>query len=318
MARYAINVPLNGRPLAEQRDWIERAHDLGYSDLWSSESVVTDGFTPIAAAAAWNPSVRVGAAIVPVYSRGPGILAMTAAGMADLAPGRFVLGLGSSSPMIVENWNGGELTKPYQRVRDTLRFLKRALAGERVDEAFETFAVKRFRLLVVPKEPPKIFIAALREQMCRLAGREADGAILNQLSPEDAKRLSGVVKQAGPDTEIAARITVIPTEDLAMARELGRRALGPYLGVPSYAEHQRACGRSELLGRAWELLAAGDLKGGTAAIPDEVVDAVTVMGRPEECREQVLEFIEAGVETPILSLHPTGQDEAQILRRMAP
>ena len=318
MARYAINVPLNGLPLSEQRDWISRVHDLGYTDLWSSESVVTDGFTPIAAAAAWNDRVRVGCAIVPVYTRGPALLAMTAAGMADLAPGRFVLGLGSSSPVIVERWNDGALVHPYQRVRDTLRFLRRALAGERIDEAFETFEVRSFRLLVPPKERPRIHIAALREQMCRLAGREADGAILNQLSPSDAKRLSAIVKEAGPDTEIAARLTVVPSDDRDFARECGRRALGPYLNVPAYAAHQKACGRGHLLERSWELFAQGDLKGGTAAIPDEMVDAVTVMGSPEACRDRILEYVEAGIECPILSLHPTGQDEVALLQRMSP
>jgi alkanesulfonate monooxygenase SsuD/methylene tetrahydromethanopterin reductase-like flavin-dependent oxidoreductase (luciferase family) len=77
VARIAIDIPLPSGPLVAQRDWIERAHDMGYSDLWSSESVVMDDFTPLAAAAAWNEEVRLGTASVPVYTRGPGLLAMT-------------------------------------------------------------------------------------------------------------------------------------------------------------------------------------------------------------------------------------------------
>ena len=144
MSRWGLTIPLPGLRLAEQRELIGSLPDLGYTDLWSAETTGNDAFTPLALAAQWAPELRLGTAIVPVYTRGPGLLAMSAATIADLAPGRFVLGIGSSSPAIVERWNATPFTEPMTRTAETLEFLRRALAGEKVTERYETFAVERF------------------------------------------------------------------------------------------------------------------------------------------------------------------------------
>jgi alkanesulfonate monooxygenase SsuD/methylene tetrahydromethanopterin reductase-like flavin-dependent oxidoreductase (luciferase family) len=146
--------------------------DRGYTDFWSAESGGADAFTPLVLAAQWAPRARVGTAVVPVYTRGPATLASCAAGLAEAAPGRAVLGLGSSSQVIVEQWNATPFETPYARVRDTLRFLSRALAGEKISEEFETFTVKGFRLGRLPAVPPTLMVAALRKGMLGLAGRE--------------------------------------------------------------------------------------------------------------------------------------------------
>ena len=128
--------------------------------------------------------MRLGIAIIPVYTHGPALLASQVLAMAHAAPGRFALGIGTSSNVIVERWNGIPFEKPYQRARDTLRFLRQALTGEKVTEQYETFEIKGFRLErgLAPAETPPILLAALRPGMLRLAGREADGAIINWLS----------------------------------------------------------------------------------------------------------------------------------------
>ena len=146
MKRYGMTIPLDRVPLHAQRAWIEELQDLGYTDLWTSEAGSFDGFTPLALASTWAPSMRLGCAIFPAYTRGPGLLAMSVASLAQAAPGRFVMGVGSSSNVIVENWNGIPFDKPYQRTRDTVKFLRKALTGERVTEEYETFSVKNFRL----------------------------------------------------------------------------------------------------------------------------------------------------------------------------
>src|SRR6059058_2154767 len=97
MQRYGITIPLTGVPMADQREWIAEIEDLGYTDLWSSEVDGVDAFTPLVLAAQWAPSLRLGTAIVPVYTRGPALLAQSTAAMGTVAPGRFVLGIGSSS-----------------------------------------------------------------------------------------------------------------------------------------------------------------------------------------------------------------------------
>src|SRR5207253_8956473 len=152
--------------------------------------------------------------------------------MCQAAPGRFALGIGTSSNVIVERWNGLTFDKPYQRVRDTIRFLRAALTGEKVTEEYETFAVNGFRLgIPVPEQPP-ILVAALRQGMLRLAGRAGDGAIVNWLSADDVKT---VAPHVGADKEIAARIFVFPVDDPGLARSVGKRAIASYLTVPVYA-----------------------------------------------------------------------------------
>ena len=146
MARYGITIPYDRAPLGEQRELIEEIAALGYTDVWSAEASATDGFVPLAMASAWVPELRLGTAIVPSFTRGPATLAMSVATMAEVAPGRFQFGLGTSSDVIVERWNGIPFTEPYKRNRDMVRFLKAALAGEKVTEDYDTFSVKGFRL----------------------------------------------------------------------------------------------------------------------------------------------------------------------------
>src|SRR5215207_3461633 len=185
MQRYGMTIPFDGVPLHAQRDWVVELADLGYTDVWSAEAGGADAFTPLALASAWAPSLRLGTAIVPAFTRGAATIAQSAAALADAAPGRFVLGVGSSSEVIVRGWNGMPFDRPYARVRDVVRFLRVALTGAKVSKAYETFTVDGFRLLQVPEIAPKIVVAALRPGMLRLAGREADGAILNWLGADD-------------------------------------------------------------------------------------------------------------------------------------
>src|SRR5437764_2965144 len=149
----------DGLPLHEQRSWFEGFADLGYTDVWSSEAGGTDAFTPLALASAWAPSLRLGSAIVPAFTRGPGLMAMSVATMAEAAPGRFALGLGTSSDVIVEAWNDIPFDETYKRTRDLVRFLRLAMAGEKVNEEFETFRVRGFRLGRRLPEPPPILAA---------------------------------------------------------------------------------------------------------------------------------------------------------------
>ena len=221
-ARWGITLPLRGMPLPDQREIVSALPDLGYTDVWSAEMNGWDAFTPLALVAHWSSRLRLGTAIAGIYTRGPALLAMNAATLATLAPGRFVLGIGVSSAVIVEQWNGIPLAKPYQRSRDTLRFLRAALAGEKVTEEYETFSVQGFRLEQAPEPPPALALAALRPGMVALAASLADGAITNWLSPGD---VAAVRAAAGPDCELIARVFVCPTTDPEAARAIGRRLL---------------------------------------------------------------------------------------------
>jgi alkanesulfonate monooxygenase SsuD/methylene tetrahydromethanopterin reductase-like flavin-dependent oxidoreductase (luciferase family) len=153
--RYGVTVPLPG-PLHSHQAPLRELADLGYTDLWSAETDGADGMTPLIMAAAWEPRLRLGTAILPAFTRTPALMAQTAASLADAAPGRAAIGIGSSSNVIVERWNGVPFVQPYQRVRDTVRFLRAALTGEKVTETYETFAVNGFRLALRPEIAPSL------------------------------------------------------------------------------------------------------------------------------------------------------------------
>src|SRR3954470_21153838 len=234
MQRYGMTIPLDGTPFHAQREAIEELADLGYTDVWSAEAMGGDGFTPLTLASVWAPSLRLGTAIIPVFTRGAACLAQCAASLADAAPGRFVLGIGTSSDVIVERWNGIAFDEPYKKMRDTVRFLKAAFAGEKIRHDYDTFSVKGFRLGVRLEQPPPILVAALRQGMLELAGREADGAIVNWLSAEDVATVAPIVRkfgtnEDGSDKEIVARVFVAPTEDREVALTVGRYAIAAYL-----------------------------------------------------------------------------------------
>ena len=315
MERFGITVPFDDVPLGEHPAWYERLEDLGYTDVWTGEANGADGFTPLAVAAVSSARLRLGTAVVPVYTRGPGLLAMQAATMAELAPGRFALGVGSSSDVIVERWNAMPFTDPYARVRDTVRFLRLALTGDKVDAEYETFAVHGFRLARPPSEPPPVYVAALRPGMLRLAGREADGAVINWLSADDVAK---VAPEVGPGKEIVARIFVCPTEDVDRARTVGRIAVAAYLNVAVYAEFHRWLGRGPLLQGMWSAWHGGDRKAALQAIPDEVVDALVLHGSAEECRAQVQRYVDNGVTVPVLAVLPGGDGLATVVERLSP
>jgi probable F420-dependent oxidoreductase len=317
MKRYGMTIPLQGVPLHAQRDWIRELADLGYTDVWSTEGPGYDAFTPLALASTWAPQLRLGTAICSVYTRGPALLASCAATLAAAAPGRVVLGVGASSDVIVEGWNGIPFEKPYARVRDSLRFLRRALAGEKVSERYESFAVRGFRLGVEMPEPPRLMTAALRPGMLRLAGRESDGAILNWLSAGDVSRVAPIVKAFGADKEIVARIFVAPNSDADAVRALARQACAAYLNVPVYAAFHEWLGRAPALAAMHEAWSAGDRKRALAAIPDSVVDELIVHGPPEACREHIARYVANGVDTPVLMLMGA-PDPRVALRALAP
>jgi probable F420-dependent oxidoreductase len=313
--RYGITVPFEGVPLHEHREWFEEAEALGYTDVWSAEAGGADAFTPLALAAAWAPKLRLGTAIVPAYTRGAATLAQTVASMAQAAPGRFALGIGTSSNVIVENWNGIRFEKPYQRVRDTIRFLRAALAGEKVTQEYETFTVKGFRLGIRVDEVPPILVAALRPGMLKLAGVEGDGAIINWLSADD---VNTVVPYVGEGKEVAARIFVMPSEDTETVRFVGKRAIAAYLNVPVYAAFHEWLGRGEVLAPMWQAWKAGDREAATAAIPDSLVDELIVHGSAADCRAHLARYAANGVTTPAPAILAGPDDARRAMRDLAP
>jgi probable F420-dependent oxidoreductase len=319
--RPGMTVPLPG-PLHSHRERLVELADLGYTDVWSAESDGGDGLTPLALAAAWEPRLRLGTAILPAYTRAPALMAQSAAALADAAPGRFAIGIGSSSNVIVERWNGVPFVEPYRKVRDTVRFLRDAFSGEKVSRAYDTFEVQGFRLGIRPEQTPPILVAALREGMLRLAGREADGVIINWLGPNDVPTVTRVVRDAagGEEREVVCRVFVCPSDNAEVVRAAARFAIAAYMNVPVYAAFQAWLGRGEQLEAMWGAWKAGDRKAAVAAIPDEVVDDLVVHGTPERCRARIAEYVAQGVTTTSLAILPLDPelDHWEAVRSLAP
>ena len=321
--RYGMTVPFAG-PLHAQADRFRELADLGYTDAWTAEADVHDGLTPLALASVWAPDLRLGTAILPAFTRGPALLAQSAASLASAAPGRFVLGIGTSSNVIVERWNGIPFEEPYRRVRDTVRFLRAAFTGEKVTEAFESFDIRGFRLVDPPEQAPPMVVAALRGGMLRLAGREADGAVVNWLSPTDAGRVSAIVREAAsaagrPAPEVAARIFVCPSDDRDRVLAEAKRLVAAYVNVPVYRAFHEWLGRTDVLGEHWERWDAGDRAGSLEAMPDSVVDDLLVHGAPDQCRAAIARYVAAGITTPVLAIVPlAGVDAGLAVRDLAP
>jgi probable F420-dependent oxidoreductase len=300
--RWGLSIPARGVPLDEHPEMFRQIEALGYTDVWSVEGGVFDAFTPLALAASTS-SLRLGAGVVSTFTRGPALLANTAAAMAAAAPGRFVLGIGSSTSAIVERWNGIPFDRPFQRTVDVLRFLRAAFTGERVDGEFATFTTRGFRQ-AVPDVRPQIVVAALRERMLRLAGQEADGAMLNWVSAEDAGRLAGIVRSENPRTQIIDRIIVCPSEDQGAVYAVAKPMIASYLSVGEYRKFYEWLGHGDELSSMWNAWDAGDRAGAASAVPDPIANALCIHGSRSECLSQIGRFFDMGVTTAVLFVMP--------------
>lgn len=312
--RWALSLPVEGFSLAEHAELAREAERLGYTDAWSYEVDGVDCFAPLAVVGVAT-GMRVGTAIANVFTRGPATLAMSAAGLADIAPGRFCLGIGAGSQPIVEAWNGGAFARPATRVREMVRFLRQALAGERVVFPGETFSVDGFRLTRPPAEPVPIHVAALRPGMLRVAGEVGDGAVFNWLAAQDVPKAVGVVREAAaragrdPDAiEITARLMINldppgPAPDAAV-----RRHITAYLNVPVYRAFHEWLGRGEALGPMWEAWRQGDRKAAVAAVPERVMNDLIIRGSTDEIRAHVVRYLDAGIDTACLQF-ATGEED---------
>jgi probable F420-dependent oxidoreductase len=253
--------------------------------------------------------MRLGTAIANVFTRGPATLAMSAAGIADLAPGRFILGLGAGSQPIVESWNGGHFALPATRVREMVHVVRAALTGERVVFRGKTLSVDGFRLARPPAQPVPVYVAALRAGMLRVAGEVADGVILNWLAAADVPRVVAVVReaaaQAGRDptaVEVTARLLVNvdppgPEADVGV-----RRHVTAYLNVPVYRAYQEWLGRGPELTPMWQAWERGDRKAAVAAVPTGVMGDLILRGSMVEIRAHVQRYLDAGIDTAFLQV----------------
>lgn len=288
--RWGLTVPFAGLSLADHADLFGRAEDAGYDDLWTSETAGYDGFTPLALAAASTRRMRLATGIVNPFTRGPAVLAQHAAALADASGGRFVLGLGSSSNVIVERWNGVPFEKPLSRVRAAVEALRPVLAGDRGPGGF--------RLETPPSHPVPIVIAALRGRMLALAADLGDGAFTNFLPLSGARQVAEAF--GAPDKELACRFFCLPRPE-AEAMPTAKRMFAAYGTVPVYAAFFRWLGWGERIDPMVEAWEAGDRARALELVPDDLIREIFVFGDPGAQHARLEEFAAGGITTFVLA-----------------
>ncbi|MFZ0668342.1 MAG: LLM class F420-dependent oxidoreductase [Acidimicrobiales bacterium] len=304
--RLGVTIPF-AAPLAEHEPLIARLLDSGFTDLWTAETAGTDAFGPLLISSNWAPGAFLGTAVASLFSRGPALLAMNIATLAETAPERTIIGIGVSSKTMVEDWNDANFYRPRSRTVDTVRFLRSALRGDRIDATYDTFEVKRFQLERVPQTVPPILVAALGRRMIEAAASVADGVVLNWLSAGDVTRVKQVLdehRDEGQDAQVAARIFVCVSEDSDAVRSAAATLVARYLTVPGYAAYHRWLGRTEALFDLWHFWAAGDRAAATASIPAAVTDDLILHGTAAQCAAQIAQYVSNGVTIPIVKMLP--------------
>ncbi len=292
------------------------AEAQGYDDLWFADSSGLDALTTVAAVALNTSRCRIGTAIIPVYSRTPAVLASTAHVLHKLSAGRFILGLGSSSQPMMENWHGQAFEKPLTRVRETTELVKKMLVGDKSDYDGETVSSHGYRQLPLDAGAQPVYMAALRAKMLEAAAEFSDGVILNlfpkKALPKMMKHIEAGAARAGrkiEDVEVVCRHQVIVTDDKPGARDMIRRAFAPYYATPVYNRFLAWCGYEDVAALIREGWAEKDREKTTGALDDDLVDDIAILGSMEECHDRIREYGEMGITTHIISCVSPGETQ---------
>jgi len=262
------------------------AEGAGFRRVWLSENNVLDAAS-LAGAIAATTTLELGTAIVPVFSRSPALLAMTAATISRLGGGRpFHLGIGAGGKVTVDRWHGVPFTETVRTVEDTLAIARQALSGERTDYAGASRHSDGFRIASGPAYSARIYIGGMGPAMQNLAARKADGLILTWLSPRIAADmrpgLDELTRAAGRDpaeVELIARVYVAVCDDPAAAREAVRKELVEYLISRPYGRYFAAAGFASEVEAVTTAFAARDRGRAVAAVSDRLLDEMLVCGR---------------------------------------
>ena len=313
-----------GLSSAEQLDLVREAERLGYDSIWTAEAYGSDAVTILAWMAAQTERIRLGSAILQMPGRSAAMTAMTAATLDQLSGGRFLLGIGTSGPQVAEGWHGQRFARQLQRTREYVDVVRMALRRERVEYRGETLELplpdgpgKALKLTIAPvQERIPIYIAAIGPRNTTLTAEIADGWLPTLFSPEHVAEFRPLLEQgfarAGggksfADFDIAPAVNVLVTEDRAAARDAMRPYLALYVGGMGsrernfYNELVRRYGFEDAAREVQDLYLEGRKEEAAAALPGELIDAVSLCGPPGAVRERLAVFRDAGVGTLIVS-----------------
>ncbi|HEY2209095.1 MAG TPA: LLM class F420-dependent oxidoreductase [Gaiellaceae bacterium] len=296
---------------------VQEAERLGFDSVWVAEAWGTDAVSVLGWLAAKTERIKLGSAIMQIPGRTPANTAMTAATLDLLSAGRFLLGLGTSGPQVVEGWHGQPWGKPLGKTREYVEIVRAALRREVVEQQGEHYRIpwdgpgatglgKPLKLMLRPlRAEIPIYLAALGPKNVALAAEIADGWLPIFVAPERFEEAFGPsLAAAPPDFEIAATASVFVGDDVPALLDALRPHVALYVGGMGakgrnfYNALVRRYGWEEEAERIQELYLAGKQREAIAAVPDELVDAVTLVGP----KERIAERLEAWRETPVTTL----------------
>jgi probable F420-dependent oxidoreductase len=296
-------------------DVARRAEALGYSSFWTAEVNGPEAFATLGAVAGAAPTLALGTGVLALQLRTPPLLAMAGATLQALAPDRDVLlGIGISSPVVAQRWHGAEYgERPLAQVREFVTLLRACLSGEPVDFDGDFYRVSKFRLGVrLGDRRPKIVVGALNEGMLRLAGEVADGVLLNYLPATHVPWSVEQVRKGG-DATVYSYVHVGVAER-SHGIDAARFDLFSYATVDSYARNFERAGYGAAVAAVRERHAARDREGALAAVSDEMIDGIDVMGDADHVAATVQAYRDGGVEVPIVFPLPWGPDRPAVVQ----
>ena len=319
-----------GMGAEDQLAVVQEAERLGYDSVWSAEAYGSDAATVLAWLAAQTTKIKLGSAIFQMPGRSAAMTAMTAATLDQLSGGRMLLGIGSSGPQVAEGWHGQRFAHQLQRTREYVAVVRMALARERVDFHGETLELplpdgpgKALKLMIPPvQDRIPIYIAAIGPKNTQLAGEIADGWIPTFFSPEYVADFRALL-QEGADRagrsldgfDIAPTVNAYVSDDREQARNLMRPVLALYIGGMGSRDqnfYNRLVQRYGFEGPAAEiqdLYLSGKKEEAAAAIPNELIDMVSLAGPADVVRDRLAAFREAGVGTLMITPMAFTRDE---------
>ena len=330
MARYGVR--LENDPNLSPQDYQElssQAEKNGFEAVWVPEGGGRDSLTSLATIAMKTDTVKLGTGILPIFARTPTNTAMSAAGMAAVSDGRFLLGLGVGHAPTVESRDGIPFKQPMTRMRETIQIIKALLSGEEVN-----FTGKQFKITgasmgaATPKTKVPIYIAALGPQMLEMVGELADGVLMNWTAVDYLGEAIGHIKRgsekAGRDPneiDIAGYVRVAVGDNLTESRDSLRRQVARYASNPFYRNFFAQTGFDKEMSAAAAALADGNLDKAADSITEEMQDQVAIVGTVEECRAALEKRRAAGLQLPVIAPFAVGDNMAShrhVIEAMAP
>ena len=297
-------------------DIATQAQELGYSSIWTVEATGTDALTLLGGVSAVAPTLDLATGIIPVQLRTPPLTAMSAATLQAMSPDANVwLGLGVSAPGILRGHGATTSDRPIAMMREYVALLRECLSGESVTFEGDFWSVKRFRLAVrLPENKPKIVMAALNPQMLKLAGEIADGVLLNYIPSSHVPTAVAQVRKGG-DAKIFSYVHAAVGE-LDKRGNSARRDLFNYAMADGYANMFRAAGFGDEVDEIRARQAERDRAGAVAAVSERMIQAINFIGEPAQVTDFVRQYIDAGVERPVLMPMPWGDDRWQVTQNV--